>query len=648
MRLNYIATIFLMGFSLMSYAQTENALIPVYENNLWGFINAEGEYVIKPRFHSIGKFSSELAPVREDELYGYINTSGKFVIASQYDFALPFENGLGKVYIQGKPFFIDTKGTILFKHDFVEIQPFENRNVTFAFTKHGKYVLINKVGKMLMETTFESVSPFKDGLAIVRKASDDREELFYAIIDTEGKYVVDFGQYDRIENYANGYAKVWIYGKNYKEKDIEGIIDRKGELIFTIPEDGWSISLLRSDFTEGVGIVDLSNHNLPNQDWATRSTKMGIINEAGELIFNEDGVEEITYFHYNRAFIRQKGDKWSLIDKRGNIIQANLPGGLLENKTESDEKSLPFLNGIEILETPKGLLVIDTMGKALYPPRMFGRLVIEKRRENNILFYLEDVPAKEGHYVERWGFWDLEQNTVTKPKFERIFGFTSNHLIHVVKDNEECVVDRNGHTVWIQRVKENKILPLNIDYMLNGYIYVNSPQTRELNPLGGHGESGELPIMNTPKHRFPERNFSLIVKTNEQAIFENYISGRPTYIVNSTEDTIYFKAEDSRLEMVIEALNTEGKWKSIEHLPQAFCGHSFHLLYLPPNHHWSVTIPEYAGAFKTKLRVKLVYKKSKTQEETSVIYSNEFEGNINPAQFWRAKGSFDNMPKEEF
>ena len=87
----------------MSYGQNESSLIPVYENSLWGFIDAKGNYVIKPRFQSIGKFASNLAPAREDALYGYINPLGKFVIPSKYDFALPFVNGTAKVYIKDTP-----------------------------------------------------------------------------------------------------------------------------------------------------------------------------------------------------------------------------------------------------------------------------------------------------------------------------------------------------------------------------------------------------------------------------------------------------------------------------------------------------------------------------------------------------------------
>lgn len=651
MKLQYIIVILIIGFVCPSFGQSENALIPVNENNRWGFIDAEGNYIIKPRFYSIGAFSSNLAPAREDELYGYINTSGKFIIPSKYDFALPFINDIAKVYIKGKPFFIDKTGKILFEHDFLEFHHFENRNVTFALAENKKYAVINKTGNILIEPVFTGVGSFTNGLAVVRMPSDDGNNLYYGVIDEEGDFVLDFGEYDKITPYVNGFAKVWKYDDTHLNREIEGVIDANGDLIFTVSEKDFNFSVLRSDFTEGVAIVDLQDKH-PKEGWTSRTQpKMGIINEAGELILKGEDIEEITYFNYNRAFVRKKNNQWSLIDKKGNIIKENLPGGLLENKTESDEKSLPFQNGIEILETPRGLVAIDTTGNALYPPKIASvDAILEHRREVNLFFYKSKTTAKEGHKVERWGIWDLEKNTLTKAKFDRVLGFVPSGLIHVVKGQEECVVDRLGHTVWIQRNKEGKNLPLNIDYMLNGYFYANAPSAhkKEFNLLGGHSTSGELPNPNTKKHKFPENEFNLIVRTNERTTFNNQAVGYKVYIANTTGETIYFKAEDSRLEMVMEALNQDGKWENIEYLPESFCGHSPHILDLPANHHWELSVPQYEGAFKTQLRLKLVYKVNFESSETKIIYSNEFSGSINPAQFWRKINSSSNMPEEGF
>ena len=119
-------------------------------------------------------------------------------------------------------------------------------------------------------------------------------------------------------------------------------------------------------------------------------------------------------------------------------------------------------------------------------------------------------------------------------------------------------------------------------------------------------------------------------------------------MVNTSQDTVYFDVEDSRMEMILEAKDADGQWRNIEFLPRTFCGNSYHMIYLAPDYHWSFDLPEYAGAFQTKLRAKLVYRKDYRTRESLVIYSNEFDGSINPAQFWRQKGRTDNMPEREF
>ena len=104
---------------------------------------------------------------------------------------------------------------------------------------------------------------------------------------------------------------------------------------------------------------------------------------------------------------------------------------------------------------------------------------------------------------------------------------------------------------------------------------------------------------------------------------------------------IDFNAQDSRLHMKVQALNSKGEWKDIEYLPRSWCGNSYHTLTLEPNNFWTFLTPIYEGDFKTKLRIELKHIDSEDKSEKSwkkkeiTIYSNEYEGSINPGQFWR-------------
>ena len=86
-----------------------------------------------------------------------------------------------------------------------------------------------------------------------------------------------------------------------------------------------------------------------------------------------------------------------------------------------------------------------------------------------------------------------------------------------------------------------------------------------------------------------------------------------------------FKLSILRFTFVREALDHNGNWRAIESVPPPICGRSHHHVFLPPGSFWEFVVPHYAGSFRTRLRFKL--------GGDHTIYSNEFEGTINPEQF---------------
>lgn len=107
--------------------------------------------------------------------------------------------------------------------------------------------------------------------------------------------------------------------------------------------------------------------------------------------------------------------------------------------------------------------------------------------------------------------------------------------------------------------------------------------------------------------------------------------GMRLVLVNQTQKMVELFASDSRLDIVQEAQTSTGEWKPIEFLQPSFCGNSFHTAYLPPNHFWQFGTPRYRGEFQTRLRFALSIDRSHT------IYSNEFDGSINPEQIRAAE-----------
>lgn len=94
----------------------ENGLAAVKVGDKWGFINKDGEFVIKPQFDDAVEFKEGLASVEINGKRGFINESGMMIIAPQFDkWIYWFENGISDVRVEGKVGYIDKSGRFIWK-----------------------------------------------------------------------------------------------------------------------------------------------------------------------------------------------------------------------------------------------------------------------------------------------------------------------------------------------------------------------------------------------------------------------------------------------------------------------------------------------------------------------------------------------------
>ena len=171
---------------------------------------------------------------------------------------------------------------------------------------------------------------------------------------------------------------------------------------------------------------------------------------------------------------------------------------------------------------------------------------------------------------------------------------------------------------------------LNIDFMLRGYFYAGS-KVEDKNALGGFGTSQNFSKAIESNLNAPQGKVSLVALPDEVTVFAEKHKGMKLLLVNATNEQAAFPASDSRLYIVQEALDTDGKWKPVEYLPSSWCGNSYHTVFLGANEYWEFAAARFTGKFKTKLRFRLDERKSKN--EKTAIYSNEFDGSINKEQF---------------
>ena len=169
------------SFSSMS----ENGYIAVMEDDKWGYVKADTQYMIYPKFSSASRFSNGVAAVSVNGTYGYIGEDGEYTIAPQYDMALDFseDDKLAAIKADGKWGYIDSEGSAVIEPRFEKAFTFKDGRAVVKL--YGDYGVIDKSGNFVIEPVFSEYFEFeKDGNATVKVGSR------YGYIDSEGKYLI--------------------------------------------------------------------------------------------------------------------------------------------------------------------------------------------------------------------------------------------------------------------------------------------------------------------------------------------------------------------------------------------------------------------------------------------------------------------------
>ncbi len=295
-----------------------------------GFIDKSGKLAIRisGKFH--GKFSNDLARVwktvnkdnKESDKWGYIDATGKFVIQPIYDWALPFSDDFAAVNIGGK---------------ISNVTYVSRADVVWADIEGGKWVFIDKKGKVQIETPYIKVGSFHDGLApvesnnkwgyidkagkiVVPPQFEDAMELNdgmgavllghkWGFINKSGKQVIEPKYSSRIElmdgrifmgiGFSNGLA--WVdNGKDYRQGKKWGVIDTSGTFVIEPSFDSYG-----SDFNDGLSSVKINK-------------KTCIIDKNGKVIIETEYDNIIEFSEGIASF--SKGKKWGAIDKLGKVV----------------------------------------------------------------------------------------------------------------------------------------------------------------------------------------------------------------------------------------------------------------------------------------------------------------------------------------
>lgn len=116
-----------------------------------GYINKSGQIIINPQdYEYVGNIDDDMIIVEQNGKCGFVNKDGEMVIKPQYDYCSKFHEGFASVAINKKWGIIDKTGKMVVKTQYECTCPFYN-GLAFAKIADTKYAYIDKAGKIVFE-----------------------------------------------------------------------------------------------------------------------------------------------------------------------------------------------------------------------------------------------------------------------------------------------------------------------------------------------------------------------------------------------------------------------------------------------------------------------------------------------------------------
>lgn len=288
-------------------------LFPIILNKKYGFININGDVIIKPHFKEVESFKDGLAWAtieKKDSCFsGYINTLGEWVIEPIYsefknrNESFYFSDGFAPIRNdKNKRGYVDTKGNFLTEFIFEEAYPFSEGLALVK--KNGLYGYIDTLGNEIISCQFGKpwLFPmnyrFSQGLAVVKfldEGEDKEDSLGY--INTKGETYFD-GQFIKAFAFSEGVACV----SSFHSPGYYYYINQDGDAQFE------RMNIVASSFSEGVvSMFDRTNG------------RFGYLDKLGNWVIKPQFVLSGS-FQNSLAFVKNEIEKYGLIDLEGKMV----------------------------------------------------------------------------------------------------------------------------------------------------------------------------------------------------------------------------------------------------------------------------------------------------------------------------------------
>ena len=286
---------------------TSKTYFAAYQDNKWGVIDENGEFVIDPSYEEMiiipdsktdiflctydvnydtGEYSAKAINSKNEDIF---TEYSKVEAISNHDENnnLWYEENVLKVQRDGKWGMINYEGEIILNTEYNSIQALPGIENAILVEKDGKYGIADNTGRLLLEVAYTEITNLgktnRDGY-IVR---DDTG--LYGIVDNSNNVILQ-NQYQEIEK---------VYGNNLYVVTQDGtqkVVNSNGEDVLTQGFEQISAILK----TEGQGVI------------YSTGGKYGIMSLAGDVII-EAQYDNLVEAKAN-VFIATRGDRQGIID----------------------------------------------------------------------------------------------------------------------------------------------------------------------------------------------------------------------------------------------------------------------------------------------------------------------------------------------
>jgi hypothetical protein len=338
-------------------------LFPVFVENAWGYMDSKGIIKIAPKFDYAEFFSQGRAAAQKDDLYGFIDVVGNWIIRPQFSEVTPFRFNLSVVIDQeGKAGVINLFGEWVLESRFEDIQII-NDDWLWVQDESG-WILYQISKNKFGQEYFSEVGEFINGYAIVSKAGE------HALIDLTGNRLLSFPE--PIERFGDLFIVTWndstalinefndkyLPFNKYKFGNFNpngftpfelngslGYVNAEGKIIIPARLDVYNNWELFAGFT-----------NRHAKAYQSKIKKYGLIDESGNWVIPAR-YNDISFF--SDIIAVQSTEKWEYISKSSQRLNLG---------TFDRAESFVEGSGIVIRNGTYGL--INFKGEELIPTRM--------------------------------------------------------------------------------------------------------------------------------------------------------------------------------------------------------------------------------------------------------------------------------------